>query len=370
MTANSTTNSSVSSPKPHPQLMAINFASRGDTAMVLETVFVVCFVIVGFLGNFIVCVVILRNKDLCRRATNLAVMGLALSDISLFIFGGPFLIATILKGRWIFTKQLCDFEGITLFALSAISLYLMALIAVNRFFCVVKPSCYKSIFNSKTTILYAFTIWSGVTSIFLSFYFVGWLHVYFHPYKAICVPYFNLKTEGETFSAYVGSGFVMVAQPVLVLSFCYIRIFINIRQHHTRVTTAHVNQGLRSVNLPRVRELRMTRIMFAVVLGFFVCWLPVYVIDVVANSGHSWVSMSRYAALVPTYLVLLSSTLNPWIISVMNRTFRKEILKILKCKLSRLSPDCEVTQTQARVIAFAHSQKTSMLPSTRQTHNS
>lgn len=350
MMANSTTNSSLSVPDLNLHLMAVNFASRGSVPIVLEAVFVVLIVIVGFLGNIAVCVVILKNTVFRHRATNIAVIGLALSDISLFIFGGPFLTTTIFEGRWIFRKQLCDFNGIILYSLSTISLYLMALIALNRFFCVAKPSKYNSIFTSKATILYIVIIWSSVFCLSLAFYLTKWLHVYFHAYKAICVPFLNLKTAQGMFAANIVFGVLMVGLPVLILSFCYTRIFMNIRQHRNRVTAAQMNREFSSVNLSRAGELKMTRIMFAVVLGFFICWLPVFVIDVVANSVRPWVSMSRYAALITTFLVLLSSTLNPWIISVMNRTFRKEILKILQCKRSRVSTNCGVTQTQTKSV--------------------
>ena len=349
--ANSTTNSSQSFPELGPfQLMAVHFASRGVVQIVLETVFVVVIVIVGFLGNIAVCVVILRNTAFRRKATNIAVIGLAVSDISLFVLGGPFVTTTIFQGRWIFRKQLCDFNAIILYSLSTISLYLMALIALNRFFCVVKPSKYNSIFTSKTTILNIFIIWSSVFGLNLAFYFAKWLHVYFHPYKAICAPFLNLKTPEGTFTANIVGGVFMVGLPVLILSFCYVRIAINIRQHHNRVTAAQSNREFSSVNFSRASELKMTRIMFAVVLGFFICWLPVFVIDVVANSVRPWVSMSRYAALITTFLVLLSSTLNPCILSVMNRTFRKEILKILQCKRSRVSTNSDVTQIQTKSV--------------------
>ena len=118
-----------------------------------------------------------------------------------------------------------------------------------------------------------------------------------------------------------------------ILSFCYIRIFISVRQHNARVTA---NQEFPTTNLSQACELKMPRIMFAVVLGFFICWLPVFIIDIVANNVRHWIMMSRYAAFIPTYLELLSSTLNAWTISLMNRTFRKEI-GILPCHHSRLS---------------------------------
>lgn len=118
----------------------MNFAPRSNVAVVLEAVFVVILAITGLLSNLAVCVVIFKNTAVRRRATNIAVVGLAASDISLFVFPAPFLLTTIVEGRWIFGKRLYDFDGLTIYALSTISLYLMALIAVNRFFCVVRSS--------------------------------------------------------------------------------------------------------------------------------------------------------------------------------------------------------------------------------------
>ena len=83
--ANSTTNSSLSVPDINLHLMAVNFASRAGVPIVLETVFVVLIVIVGLLGNIAVCAVILKNTVFRRRATNIAVIGLAVSDITVYI---------------------------------------------------------------------------------------------------------------------------------------------------------------------------------------------------------------------------------------------------------------------------------------------
>ena len=146
----------------------------------------------------------------------------------MFVCTAPFLITTIAKGRWAFGKCLCDFYGITIYALTTVSLYLMALIAINRFFCVVRPSRYNSIFTCKTIIFCIVITWATVFSFLLVLHLAGWLEVYFHPYKAICVPYLNLKTPQAMFAANILSGIIMVGVPVLILSFCYLRIFINV----------------------------------------------------------------------------------------------------------------------------------------------
>lgn len=88
----------------------MNFAPRSNVAVVLEAVFVVILAITGLLSNLAVCVVIFKNTAVRRRATNIAVVGLAASDISLFVFAASFLFITIVEGRWIFGKRLYDFD--------------------------------------------------------------------------------------------------------------------------------------------------------------------------------------------------------------------------------------------------------------------
>ena len=80
-----------------------------------------------------------------------------------------------------------------------------------------------------------------------------------------------------------------------------------------------------------VEDIKITSVLFVVVLGFMLCWFPILVISVyMVSSGND--PLPRVADLLYTYLGAASSAINPCIYGLMNRSFRSEYLKIIRCK--------------------------------------
>ena len=77
-------------------------------------------------------------------------------------------------------------------------------------------------------------------------------------------------------------------------------------------------------------ELRVTKLLFLVVLGFFVCWIPVIIIGLLAHS--STVKLPNFAPELYTVLAFTSAVINPFIYGVANREFRQEFLRVFQCK--------------------------------------
>lgn len=70
--------------------------------------------------------------------------------------------------------------------------------------------------------------------------------------------------------------------------------------------------------------------MFVSVSFFILCWTPVFVIDVIDTfRGH--LSLPFDAYIMYTICAALPNAVNPIIYGIVNPTFRKEYLKLLKC---------------------------------------
>ena len=65
---------------------------------------------------------------------NIAVVGLAISDVLTCSVVAPFTIAVVVAARWLFDDAVCTFQALASYALTGVSLYLMALIAINRYY--------------------------------------------------------------------------------------------------------------------------------------------------------------------------------------------------------------------------------------------
>ncbi|XP_078368212.1 neuropeptide Y receptor type 4-2-like [Oculina patagonica] len=309
--------------------------SRGTITVVVESFVFVVFAVTGLLGNVCVCLAVFRNTSLRLKATNIAVAALAISDVLTCSVIASFILAVLKSGQWMFGDAVCKFQAVAMYALVGVSLYLMALIAVNRYYCVVKPEKYRVIFSYKSTFMFVILIWLVVFGTMLAFYAFKLFSFYFHPFKVTCVLYTAPVKDSVILSHLANyastAGFIMI--PISIFIFFYARIFHHVRRHRINVASTLQNPELHGSSLSsRAAELKMTRTMFVIVFVYVLCWIPVFVTEIVMNTAYAWHEIDRTLALTCTALGLLSSVINPWIISIMNRTFRKEVYKILRCK--------------------------------------
>ena len=71
-----------------------------------------------------------------------------------------------------------------------------------------------------------------------------------------------------------------------------------------------------------VQEINVARALFVVVVFFNLCWIPVFMVNLVDTIHGSWV-FPREAYVPLHFLIVLSSALNPIIYGALNRNFRE-----------------------------------------------
>ena len=59
-----------------------------------------------------------------------------------------------------------------------------------------------------------------------------------------------------------------------VVIFCYSRVYYAIRQHNCAVRVPSLQGANNSQGTVRTLEIKTSRVLFAAVFGFFVCWTP------------------------------------------------------------------------------------------------
>ena len=313
--------------------------SRATVTVVIDSLFFLLFAVTGLIGNVCVCLAVYRNASLRSKATNVAVASLAISDVLTCSVIAPFILSVLVSGQWLFDEAVCKLQAMVMYSLVGVSLYLMALIAVNRYYCVVKPEKYRTIFSCKSTFIFVLFIWLVVFGTVAAFYFFKLFQFYFHPLKATCVLYVGPKTNSAILAhlANYASSALFIVFPFAIFISSYAKVFRHVRRHQINVASTLQNsaEGTQGSNLSsRAAELKMTRAMFVIVFVYVLCWIPIFVTEIVMNTAYAWHQIDRNLALASTGLGLLSGVINPWIISIMNRTFRKEIHIILCCKSS------------------------------------
>ena len=191
--------------------------------------------------------------------------------------------------------------------------------AVNRYFRIVRPAKYRRFFTKKKTTIMIFVSWFYSMCIPLP-YFIGGFKMVFHPSKFLCY----LQIERREFTVYGEIAYVAI--PTCVIFYCYMRIFKTVRSHNnnfqpSRTATSTVN----------VEEIKVARTLFLILVFFNLCWTPVLLVDIIDT-----VSFPREVYVTYSFLATLNSALNPLLYGVLNKNFRKEYLKILRCSYCRL----------------------------------
>ena len=128
-----------------------------------------------------------------------------------------------MTSHWPFNDKTCQvFIIITLVGFALI--HTMVLMAVNRFYRIVKPTKYDHYFTNRKTLLMIFALW--FYSIFAPL--IGLLKrskMIFHPFKLFCF-FFSIRKQciyGLWYSSLV---------PTCAFVYCYLRIFKTVRHHN------------------------------------------------------------------------------------------------------------------------------------------
>lgn len=308
-----------------PAHIPITLANR-TTVMAVAEVGILFFInIVSLFGNTLLCIAFFNNNHL-RSVTNVLVLTLAVSDIIMSLIAMPLSEGSLIAEKWIFGAHICHVQGFLVHFLAFLSLQMMALTAVNRYFRVLKPDLYKKIFTPRNTTVMIIVASLLSFGILASITFGQHANLFvFHPGKAICVNLYRTVMSSQIYTIFSCVAFVFL--PALIITWCYVKVFRAIRRHFRRLAAR--KPSTTSLNSLNPAEIVVTRTVFVIVLAFFLCWIPCIVIDFVDIMRAEWFDRRVYLAY--TYFAYTSSVVNPFIYGVMNRSFRLEFLKLLKC---------------------------------------
>ena len=295
--------------------------TRSLTTVAIHSVVLAQSAILAFTGNSLVCLALYRNRRL-RTITNIYVLSLAVTDIVAATFVLPFnTMASVLR-RWPFNFYFCQFSGFISYFWGAMSVNILALTAVNRYICIVKPHLYPALFTKKKTL-------SSILLLLLLTLAAFFIAILATPILFQWYPFYLVsEVTGLKIRAGVSRGIVgLVSLIMSLIIFCYGCVYRAIRRHNAVVNPSL--QETTSQGTVSAHEIQASRVLLAAVTGFGVCWIPLTVVRIVNMYAHLpspsiWLSSS-------TVFALFSSWINRVIYGVMNRAMRKEFFKLLSC---------------------------------------
>ncbi|XP_068757806.1 melatonin receptor type 1A-like [Montipora capricornis] len=332
-------------------------ATRSISSTIGESFLYAFIFSVGTLGNVAMLLVLYKNHRL-RNITAYFVISLAISDIIMLDICAPFSIGVLIVGDWIFGYLLCQIQGFLVTWVACASLGTLALLAINRqkesqrfhltqrknldkahlslewnsfncrktnkmcpyrYFHIVKTSMYRVIFTSAKAKLIVLGGWIAALSSPLTYTAAGKDYV-FQPGKFFC--YFESKFSLLTLPSYIFVGISLV-----ILIVCYLRVFKALKIHERTVAKNLRNGNTRKVSLS-IEDIKVTKILFATVVGFIFCWIPISVLNVVDHFlGSGW-DLTRETYYMYSIFGISSSAINPIIYGVMNPSYRKAYLRL------------------------------------------
>ncbi|XP_067040834.1 melatonin receptor type 1C-like [Acropora muricata] len=305
---------------------ALQLKHRSTVVQLVESLFLFLINFASFFGNLLLGIAVVRNPTLRRTVPNMYIINLAVSDFLMSLVGIPLSLAALIVGEWPFNNFICQVQGFWILLMCAASLQTLAVTAVNRYVRVVRSrSLYQKLFNFKTTKVTIVILWFMALFAPLPYAFAGHEYI-FHTGKVFCAH--NPASLDDGYGAYLV--LVFVAVPLIIILICYTKVFLTVRKHNLSFRYRNQGKGIRSTSESSlsVEEVNVTYVLLVVVTGFLTCWTPVLVIDLIDFINADW-KLKREVYVSYTCFGWASTSLNPIIYGIMNRSFRAEYLRIL-----------------------------------------
>ena len=308
--------------------MADELNSRNVFLTILEASFMILLNVLSLLGNVLVCISVYRNTRL-RTSTNVYIVALAISDLLSSIFVMPLAAGILILGRWPFGGEVCQMQAFMAQFAVYISPVTMGLTAINRYVRICKSDQqYKRFFSHRKSLMLIVSAWMFVACYILIVRLTGLQEFHFVPGYAACMNV-HLGEFGKIVHYFLVVGFFLLF-PLTVTIFSYKKVSKHIKEHNMGVVQA-LQSHSEDMMTVSTHEIRICRSLFVIVFAFMLCWIPTWFIAIFARF-HVIARMPRAIQLLCTFLVNLSSTLNPFIYAGMNPLFRREFRRLLLCK--------------------------------------
>ncbi|XP_003800985.1 melatonin-related receptor [Otolemur garnettii] len=266
-------------------------------------------VVVDLIGNSMVILAVTKNKKL-RNTGNIFVVSLSAADMLVAVYPYPLILHAMTIGGWDLGHFQCQIVGFITGLTVVGSIFNIMAIAINRYCYICHSLQYERIFSVRNTCIYLVITWITTVLAVLPNTYIGVIE--YDPRTYTCV--FNYLDNSVFAVTIVCIHFVL---PLLIVGFCYMRIWMKVR-------AARAPAGQNPDN--QLAEFRNFLTMFVIFLLFAVCWCPINVLTVLVAVGPKEMAskIPNWLYLAAYFIAYLSSCLNPVIYGLLNENFRRE----------------------------------------------
>jgi neuromedin U receptor 1 len=303
-----------------------------EMAIPLTVVNVLIFVS-GLLGNTAVCIVIIKHRSL-HTATNYYLFNLAISDLTLLIFGLPNDVALYWhQYPWTLGDGFCKLRALLSEMASYVSVLTIVAFSTERYLAICYPLYLHTMSGLKRAIRIIACLW--LVAFFSALPFSLYTQVDYLSYppnstnilleSAFC----GMLSQPDWIPMTEISTLVFFIIPMLAIAVQYTKMGLEI----SKTTKKTFGKGLKgSVH----RDSRKTqanrsviRMLSAVVIAFFVCWAPFHAQRLLVIYGSDYTEINTWMFFITGILYYFSSTLNPILYNVMSDRMRNAFKEVL-----------------------------------------
>ncbi|XP_022803928.1 melatonin receptor type 1B-B-like [Stylophora pistillata] len=291
--------------------------------IIAETSSALIIAILALIGNLTLCLAIYGTRAL-RCIQNYYIVALAASDLLLTILCLPLGLTVVILGRWPFGDAICQIQGSFIYYFACFSVLTMTLIAVNRYIKMMHSVIIYQRFFTKSNVLISIAFCAIFSGIFL-IPFVS-QRFCFHPGKCAC---FVCKSrDGENQAVLIVPYTILITMTYPVITFCYSKVFRKVHLHFSRIAPSNIHENSAK---SYAEEVKITKILFAVLIAFVMCWTPPFIIEFI-DMFHGQYRLPRQVYLIMPFMGAANCAVNPLIYGLLQRRFREAYINVLTCR--------------------------------------
>ncbi|XP_035384940.1 trace amine-associated receptor 13c-like [Electrophorus electricus] len=292
--------------------------SASTSLYVLSYVSTAAVVLLTVCGNLLIIISVCHFTQL-HTPTNMLILSLAVSDCLLGVYVIPTALIWMIESCWIFTASYRICFTFMSFFLTGMSIFNIALIAVDRYFALSKPFLYSKTVSPSKMCIAVLSVW-----VLLFFYSIA-LHYFNGGFVSYDGPEDYFLVLDQVWSLI--DLFLTFVFPLSVIIIFYTQVFFIAKKHATviRELNSHTRTQT-SKNMADKSERKAAKVLGILVSVFVACLLPYFVYSVLGNNEKD----SLQKVLV---LVYINSSINPVIYALFYPWFRRAVKLIFTLQI-------------------------------------
>ena len=282
----------------------------------------------AFTGNLLLCFV-LYKKPRFHTTANAFTLSLTICHVFTSCLVMPFTAGSLVAGEWMFGQTLCYIQGFVFLALSWVPLQLLTIMVARRYFSITHLVFHNKWFSLNRSIGMIVAAWVVDVAVLIFPTILGGTTFHFSPKRSL------LCTRPLS----SGNQIVDIFSTVITLALYIALLIISsmalsaIRRHNA---TFRARRRVILFDMRMATEAKRTdKVLLALTTEMLLIWMPIVIIKLLEFPTPQFMSITRQAHLVSTFLWFAVPVLHPFTYGTLYRPFSREVLRIAPRKRLR-----------------------------------